>query len=93
MSEELWQRSGESSYVALAPWPEVDPELLEADTVTMAVQINGKTKGTIQVTGSTSQEAAIELAKELKSVQVALENQALVRTIYKPGKILNLIVK
>ncbi len=93
LCEELWRKSGESSYVALAPWPEVNAELLKPEAITMAVQINGKTKGTVQVTDSTSEEAAIGLAKELKSVQLALENQAMVKVIYKPGKILNLIVK
>lgn len=93
LSEELWTRCGEAPYVANAPWPQVDPKALAEEKITMAVQINGKTKGTIAVQDSTPEEEAILLAKELKPVQVALQKQELVKVIYRPGRILNLVVR
>lgn len=92
-AEELWFGLGGAGYVSLAPWPTYQPELTIDDKMEMGVQVNGKMRGSILVSLSTSEVEAIALAKEINSVANALGSMALAKVIYKPGKILNLIVK
>ncbi len=91
--EELWEKMGQTGFVSLAPWPKFDPELCIDDQMTMAVQVNGKTRGTIEVSALTSEDEAVSLAKALNTVDAQLEGKQIVKTIYKAGKILNIIAK
>ncbi len=93
LSEELWEKIGGEGLVSLAQWPQHDESLVEDLTVTMAVQVNGKMRGTIEVSGDWSEEKVLSLAKTLTAVAHAIDGKTLVKTIYKPGKILNLIVQ
>lgn len=93
MCEELWQRLGQTDFVCVAPWPQHDESLCVDDLLVTAVQVNGKTRGTIDVEANTSEDEAVKLAKELKTVQAQLEGKNIVKVIYKPGRILNIIVK
>ncbi|NCN95345.1 MAG: leucine--tRNA ligase, partial [Bdellovibrionales bacterium] len=93
LCEEIWELLGEKGLVTLAPWPQFDPEKAKVDVVTMAVQVLGKTRGTIEITLDTAEEEALKKAKEITSVQNAIEGKTISKVIYKPGKILNLIVK
>lgn len=93
VSEELWEKLGQKGLVSLAPWPKYDPALCVDDEITMAVQVNGKTRGTIQVSALTSEEEALKMAQEINTVKLQLEGNKIVKTIYKAGKILNIIAK
>lgn len=91
--EELWEKLGENGFVSLAPWPKFDPNLCIDDQIVMAVQVNGKTRGTIEVSALTSEVEAVDMAKKVKTVEAQLEGKTIVKTIYKAGKILNIIAK
>lgn len=93
ISEELWSRLGGQGLVAVAPWPSFDPALVQEDVVTMAVQVLGKVRGTIDISVNATEEQALTLARELNSVKNALEGKSVAKVIYKPGKILNIITK
>jgi leucyl-tRNA synthetase len=93
LAEEIWEKLGGSGLVSLAPWPSFDPELVVDDLMEMGVQVNGKMRGTIQVTEQTSESDAVQMAQEIVAVKNALEAKAIAKVVYKPGKILNLIVK
>jgi leucyl-tRNA synthetase len=93
ISEELWNRLGGEGLVAVAPWPSFDPALVQEDVVTMAVQVLGKVRGTIDISVNATEEQALALARELNSVKNALEGKSVAKIIYKPGKILNIITK
>ncbi len=93
MSEEIWQSLGGDGFASLAPWPQHDPELAKDDLLTMGVQVNGKMRGTINVTLETTEDQALILAKDVLAIKNALVDKTLVKVIYKPGKILNLIAK
>lgn len=92
-AEEMWEKLGGSGLVTLKPWPQFDPNKVVDDLVVMAVQVLGKTRGTIEITLETSEEEAVHKAKEITSVRNALEGKTISKVIYKPGKILNLIAK
>lgn len=91
LAEELWSLMGEKSLVSLAPWPTFDPKLVVDDTISMGVQVNGKTRGSIDIPPDASEEVAVGAAKELSTVQNALNGLTIRKVIYKAGKILNII--
>jgi leucyl-tRNA synthetase len=93
IAEELWQKLGGEGFVSVAPWPQFDAALVKDDVVTMGVQVNGKSRGTIEIGLQTSEEDAVALASKENAVKNALEGKIIVKVIYKPGKILNIIVK
>ncbi|MCO5113584.1 MAG: leucine--tRNA ligase [Bdellovibrionaceae bacterium] len=91
--EELWQRLGQTGFVCVTPWPQYDENLCVDNLLVTAVQVNGKTRGTIDVEANTSEDEALKLAHNLKTVQAQLEGKNIVKVIYKPGRILNIIAK
>ena len=80
-----------SLLAAQKPWPQPDPALLVVDEVTVAIQVNGKLRGTIQLATGTEAKSAIESAKVV--VAGALRDQNIVKEIYVPDRIVNFVVK
>ena len=93
MAEEIWSALGGEGFASLAPWPEFDEALVKEDSVSIGVQVNGKMRGSIDIAVDASEEDAVTKAKELNTVQNAVEGKEIFRVIYRQGKILNLIVK
>lgn len=93
LAEELWAALGHNESLTYAPWPTFDPAMLVADTVTIAVQVLGKTRGTIDISPDMSKDEILELAKANENVARQLEGKSVVKEIYVPNKIVNLIVK
>ncbi len=93
ISEELWEKLEGDDLVTNSSWPQFDPQLTIDDEVEMGVQINGKMRGTILVSDQTTEEQALNIAKELLSVQNALEGKKILKVIYKAKKILNIVAK
>jgi leucyl-tRNA synthetase len=92
MAEELWQQAGQSGSVHEQPWPITDVTALVADEITIAIQVMGKMRGTIQVP-ATSDAAALEAyARESEVVQKSIAGKEIKRVIVVPGKLVNLIV-
>jgi len=91
LAEEMWHRIGKDGLVADQPWPEAEPSLLVEDTVTLAVQVRGKLKGTIEIRRDAEQAEAEELAFKEPSVAQALEGKSIQRVIYVPNRILNVV--
>ena len=93
ITEELWQQLGETSLLSVAPWPTYDEAKTVESTVEMAVQVNGKLKGTIKLAADADKQAAIDAALAEEKVQHAIEGKQIVKQIVVPGKIVNLVVK
>jgi len=93
IAEELWEKLGGQGFVSLAPWPNYKQELVIDDVVTMAVQVLGKTRGTIDISLQASQEEALKVAIAVPTILNAIGDKTIDKVIYKPGKILNLIIK
>lgn len=92
LCEEIWSSMGETSFVVLSPWPEYDSNLTVDSTVTIGVQVNGKARGTIEISKEASEEEAVAAAHELETVRNAVGGQPVRKVIYKAGRILSLIV-
>jgi leucyl-tRNA synthetase len=93
LAEELWQRLGHAASMTYTAWPVYDEEKLKVDTITIAVQINGKLRDTIEVPVDINKDDAIAAAKKTDKAAGYIEGKNLVREIYVPGRLVNLVVK
>ncbi len=93
ISEEIWSMLGHADSIHMQKWPQFDEKLLVEDIITIPVQVNGKVRGSIEVSvDSTSDEIhIIELAKKQENISKYLATSPK-KTIYVPGKIVNIIV-
>ena len=92
IAEELWVRLGEEPSVSQAPWPEYDEDLATEDTYELAVQVQGKLRGTVDVAQEAEQDEAVEAARANEDVERHLEDKEIERVIFVPGRILNFVV-
>jgi leucyl-tRNA synthetase len=93
VAEELWHQIGEEGSVHAAAWPKYDPKLIQDDLVELAVQVNGKLRGTITVPVDASEDELKELAAAQESVAKYLDGQTIAKTIVVPRKIVNFVVR
>jgi len=91
LGEELWSLLGHATLLADAPWPKADPALLTEDSVTVAVQLNGKLKGTITLPKDCPQPEAEKAALDVAGIQLALEGKAPRKVIVVPNRIVNVV--
>jgi len=93
LAEELWQRLGHDHTLAYENWPEYDEAYLVEDTIEVPVQVNGKLRVVIQVPADADKEAVLAAAKAEPKLAQHLEGKDLVKEIYVPGRMVNLVVK
>jgi len=91
LAEELWERLGHSASVFDAGWPAFDAALAAEGLATVAVQVNGKTRGTVRLARDASQDEAVAAAMAEASVARHVAG-AVRKVIYVPGRLLNLVV-
>ena len=91
--EELWERLGGKGLCSLAPWPVYDESKTKDDTVTIAVQICGKLRDTVQASADSDQATVESLAKASEKIAKAIEGKQIVKEIYVKNKIFNIVVK
>ena len=90
LGEELWRELGGTDSVFHSTWPECDTEAMKDDEVEIAVQINGKTRGVVALPADVDKETALAAGKE--AVKDKLTGN-IVKEIYVPGKIINIVQK
>ncbi|MGN0965420.1 MAG: class I tRNA ligase family protein, partial [Dysosmobacter sp.] len=97
ITEELWEMLGFAAQTGKmccqAEWPVYDESKTVAATVDMAVQVNGKLKGTVTVPTGSEQQAVVDAAMQVEKVQKATAGMKVVKTIYVKDRLVNLIVK
>ena len=91
LAETCWRELGQEALVVETPWPKADPELVKSETLTIAVQVNGKRRGEIEISVTASEDEIRDLALELGPVQRALDGKAPRRVIVVPGRIVNVV--
>ncbi len=92
LAEELWSHLGHKNMLVNQYWPKYDESLLTSDSVTIAVQINGKVRATITLPVDATQEQAQETALAEEKIKRAIEGKNLRKFIYVPKRIVNLVV-
>ena len=91
LAEEAWAHLGQSGLVADAAWPKADPALLVEDSVTVAVQVNGKLRDTIELPKGMARDAVEAQVLSLEKVQRALEGKSPKKVIVVPDRLVNLV--
>ena len=92
MVEELFAMRGADEGVTYAAWPSFDEAKLTVDRITVAVQVNGKMRGKLEIDASASKDEILAAAKALDTVQRFTDGKSLRREIYVPGRLVNLVV-
>jgi leucyl-tRNA synthetase len=92
LAEELWCAMGHAASIADAAWPSYDEALTVDDVVELAVQVNGRVRGRLQVSREAEAEQVREAALQEPNVAKHVEGRAVKKFIYVPGRIANLIV-
>jgi leucyl-tRNA synthetase len=91
LAEELWQRLGHGTLLAETAWPVADPRLVVDDTVTVAVQVNGKLRATLQLPRDCAQAEAERAALSEPAVIKALEGKPVKKVVVVPNRIVNVV--
>ncbi|MEX0694694.1 MAG: leucine--tRNA ligase [Rhodospirillales bacterium] len=92
LAEEMWAALGHATLIADTPWPVCDPAMLIEDTVTVAVQVNGKLRGTLDVARGASKESMEQSALMLDNVRSYIGDQVVRKIIVVPNKIVNVVI-
>lgn len=93
ITEELWELIGGQGRIYQQSWPVYDESKTVEDTVEIAIQINGKVKASMAIALDEKQESVQTRALELDSIKAAVASKTIVKVIYVPNKILNIVVK
>ena len=93
IAEEIYQAQGGEGSLQLASWPEYDEAKTVDDSIEIGVQVNGKLRATVTIPTNCEKEEALALAKADEKVQAALDGKNLVKEIYVPNKMVNLVAK
>jgi leucyl-tRNA synthetase len=93
IADQLWRLTGHEGSVHSQPWPIWDPALAQDELAQVAVQVNGKLREVIEVDRAAPQTDVEALALGLPKVQQAIAGSELVRTVYVPGRILNIVAR
>jgi leucyl-tRNA synthetase len=94
LAEELWQILGHTKSIRYAEWPKFDPVLVQIDVVTIAVQVNGKLRATIELSASEANDKSVVLAKAKSENKVwsYLDGKEIKKEIVVPGKLVNFVI-
>jgi leucyl-tRNA synthetase len=93
VTEELWAKLGHAESIHVAQWPAFDPTKTVASVVTVAVQVNGKMRATVELSKDASEAEALEIARQQADIAKHLEGKTEVKAVYVPGKIINFVLK
>ena len=93
ITEEMWEVLGFDGMLNSSPWPKYEEEKTVENEIEMAVQINGKVRGTIVIAVDADKEKANEKAMADEGIKKYIEGKKIVKEIYIPGKIYNIVVK
>ncbi len=92
ITEELWQELGQEESIHIEPWPVYDETKIAEDMVTIAVQVNGKTRDRITVPADSTEHEIKERARKVERVKNEIANKEITKTIVAPGNLVNFVV-
>ncbi|MBO5745613.1 MAG: leucine--tRNA ligase [Clostridia bacterium] len=93
ISEEIWEQLGETELCSLSVWPEYDEAKTVDSTVEIVVQINGKVKSRLNVAADISAADAVSLAKADEKIAAEIAGKTVIKEIYVPKKLVNIVAK
>jgi leucyl-tRNA synthetase len=93
LAHELWEMLGEKGNLLKAPWPKYDAALAKEEELEIPVQVNGKLRSRVIVSADATEETVLERALADEKVRAAIAGKQIVKKIYVPGKLVNIVVK
>ncbi|MCU1232018.1 MAG: leuS [Acidobacteria bacterium] len=93
ITEEMWEQLGNENFILISKWPVADSELMKEDALTIVVQVNGKLRGQVEVPNPPVEDVVLAAVNGNEKVQQWLAGKQVVKTIYVPGKLVNIVVK
>ena len=93
LAEELWEKLGHAPSIAEQSWPQHDEALCIDEQVELPVQVNGKVRGRVQIARDADEDQALKVVLADPTVARHLDGKKLVKVVYVPGRIINLIVR
>jgi leucyl-tRNA synthetase len=91
LSEELWEMLGHKNGLWTVSWPAFNPELAKEEEVEIVVQVSGRVRGKVKVTAGAAQQDVLKLAQSAAGVTAHLDGKKIVKVIYVPDKLLNIV--
>jgi leucyl-tRNA synthetase len=93
LAHELWETLGERSNLLRAPWPKYEAALAKEDEIEIPVQVNGKLRGKVLVAAEAGEEVVVKAALAEEKIKAAIAGKQIIKKIFVPGKLLNLVVR
>ncbi len=93
LAEELWELAGHPESIFSSGWPQFDPELCIADTITLGITVNGKRRGEVTISADADDASVLAASRQVEGVQRHLEGKEIVREIVIPGRVVNFVVR
>jgi leucyl-tRNA synthetase len=93
ITEELWSMFGNEGLILTSSWPKANPALMIEDVITIVVQVNGKLRGQVEVPNPPEKEVVLAAIRQNRKVQQWIEGKEVVKEVYVPGKLVNIVVK
>ena len=93
LAEECWESFNSQKRLDEIPWPSVKKDFLKKDNVVVVIQINGKRRGEVLVKSNTIEEDIIKLVYEIDTIKKILKDKKIMKRIFVPNKIINLVVQ
>ena len=93
ITEELWEKLGHKEDMVYTSWPTYDESKLIESRIQIVVSINGKVKDKMMIDVAWSKEEILKTAKQLEKITTLLEEKAIIKEIYVPNKLVNIVVK
>lgn len=93
VAEELWQAMGNSDLICIQEWPSWDDDKVREEVVEMVVQVNGKMRAKVHVPADSSEEEVVARAVENDRIVAWTKGKKIVKKIYVPGKLVNIVVR
>ena len=84
---------GGEGFILTSAWPVADPELMKEDVATIVIQVNGKLRGQVEVPSGASEEQVFAAVDANENVRKWLAGKELVKRVYIPGKLVNLVIR
>ena len=91
--EEIWSIFGHEESLAYEPWPTYDPAQLVEDVIEIVVQVNGKVKAKLNISADADKDTVVSLAKSENNIASIIDGKTIVKEIYVPKKLVNIVVK
>lgn len=93
LSEELWELLNHKNSISFSSWPKYDQKYLLTENIVIAIQINGKTKLTLEIKNNLSEKETLSLVESNNKVQEYLKDKTIIKKIYIANKVVNFVLK